>query len=135
MTKILLIVLLFVLVILILFLFIGIFVGMGYVISLLLPLSLFEASILSISTTLVVGFILLGISINTYLNGDSETSFIDDENDFKIDEEWEEEEEEIRDPIIIKPPKLTPSGRVGRNAPCPCGSEKKYKNCCGKYSA
>ena len=22
--------------------------------------------------------------------------------------------------------------RVGRNAPCPCGSGKKYKNCCGK---
>ncbi len=23
------------------------------------------------------------------------------------------------------------SGRVGRNAPCPCGSGKKAKNCCG----
>ena len=22
--------------------------------------------------------------------------------------------------------------RVGRNDPCPCGSEKKYKKCCGK---
>lgn len=22
--------------------------------------------------------------------------------------------------------------KVGRNAPCPCGSGKKYKNCCGK---
>jgi len=21
-------------------------------------------------------------------------------------------------------------GRVGRNEPCPCGSEKKYKKCC-----
>ena len=25
-----------------------------------------------------------------------------------------------------------PSTKVGRNAPCPCGSGKKYKNCCGK---
>ncbi len=25
----------------------------------------------------------------------------------------------------------TPSGKVGRNAPCPCGSGKKYKKCCG----
>jgi preprotein translocase subunit SecA len=25
--------------------------------------------------------------------------------------------------------------RVGRNAPCPCGSGKKYKNCCGKANA
>jgi len=24
------------------------------------------------------------------------------------------------------------SSKVGRNAPCPCGSGKKYKNCCGK---
>jgi len=24
--------------------------------------------------------------------------------------------------------------RVGRNDPCPCGSGKKYKNCCGKYN-
>ncbi len=23
-------------------------------------------------------------------------------------------------------------GEVGRNAPCPCGSGKKYKKCCGK---
>jgi uncharacterized protein YecA (UPF0149 family) len=24
------------------------------------------------------------------------------------------------------------SNKVGRNDPCPCGSGKKYKNCCGK---
>ena len=24
------------------------------------------------------------------------------------------------------------SGKVGRNAPCPCGSGRKYKRCCGK---
>ncbi|MBR5057329.1 MAG: SEC-C domain-containing protein [Clostridiales bacterium] len=24
--------------------------------------------------------------------------------------------------------------KVGRNDPCPCGSGKKYKNCCGKES-
>ncbi len=26
----------------------------------------------------------------------------------------------------------TPSPKIGRNAPCPCGSGKKYKKCCGK---
>lgn len=32
-----------------------------------------------------------------------------------------------------KQPEVTPkSQRVGRNDPCPCGSGKKYKNCCGK---
>jgi len=25
--------------------------------------------------------------------------------------------------------------KVGRNDPCPCGSGKKYKNCCGKSSS
>jgi len=24
------------------------------------------------------------------------------------------------------------SSKVGRNDPCPCGSGKKYKRCCGK---
>ncbi len=24
--------------------------------------------------------------------------------------------------------------KVGRNAPCPCGSGKKYKKCCGKVN-
>ncbi len=32
----------------------------------------------------------------------------------------------VRDPIVNDGPK------VGRNEPCPCGSGKKYKNCCGK---
>ena len=29
-------------------------------------------------------------------------------------------------------PKLTIVGKPSRNAPCPCGSGRKYKNCCGK---
>jgi hypothetical protein len=28
--------------------------------------------------------------------------------------------------------RLSSAGRVGRNEPCPCGSGKKYKKCCGK---
>ena len=31
-----------------------------------------------------------------------------------------------------KPETATPTQKVGRNEPCPCGSGKKYKNCCGK---
>ena len=27
-----------------------------------------------------------------------------------------------------------PKAKVGRNEPCPCGSGKKYKHCCGKNS-
>lgn len=44
-------------------------------------------------------------------------------------------------PFILGQPKGQPKGKVidmpkrtkvGRNAPCPCGSGKKYKHCCGK---
>jgi hypothetical protein len=31
-----------------------------------------------------------------------------------------------------KEPVYVPSGKIGRNDPCPCGSGKKYKNCCGR---
>ena len=30
--------------------------------------------------------------------------------------------------VVVKPVRST---KVGRNDPCPCGSGKKYKNCCG----
>ena len=33
-------------------------------------------------------------------------------------------------PRKVMPAKAAP--RVGRNDPCPCGSGKKYKNCCGR---
>ncbi len=31
-----------------------------------------------------------------------------------------------------RPPVVRKDGKVGRNDPCPCGSGKKYKKCCGK---
>lgn len=34
--------------------------------------------------------------------------------------------------LPAKKPKLTLTGAPLRNAPCPCGSGRKYKNCCGK---
>ena len=34
-----------------------------------------------------------------------------------------------------QPRRVKPSEKVGRNDPCPCGSGKKYKNCCGKDQA
>jgi len=45
-------------------------------------------------------------------------------------------EEDIRDLLVeIQSSKETPIRRegtkVGRNDPCPCGSGKKYKRCCG----
>ncbi len=34
--------------------------------------------------------------------------------------------------VIDRRPEAAPAAPVGRNAPCPCGSGKKYKHCCGK---
>ncbi len=35
--------------------------------------------------------------------------------------------------ILLNPPKpKIAEEKVGRNEPCPCGSGKKYKKCCGK---
>jgi len=43
------------------------------------------------------------------------------------------EEGEITDPALENPRKpITGTKKPRRNDPCPCGSGKKYKNCCGK---
>ena len=34
--------------------------------------------------------------------------------------------EEIHSPKPIR----NPGARIGRNVPCPCGSDRKYKHCC-----
>ena len=123
-------------VLLILFISTGIFVGIGYVISLIFPLTLFESSLLCMGSTFVVGFIILGIIVYDSLFG-NHNNF--DEED---DDEWDDDEDDDEDdewdkviPAIVRPTRQTPSGRVSRNAPCPCGSGKKYKYCCGKQSS
>ncbi len=46
---------------------------------------------------------------------------------------FDEIEQETYDHIFEKEnPELIETPKVGRNDPCPCGSEKKYKKCCGK---
>ncbi len=36
------------------------------------------------------------------------------------------------EPSAKKKPVKRTEKKVGRNAPCPCGSGKKYKRCCGR---
>jgi hypothetical protein len=61
------------------------------------------------------------------------------------DDEFEDEDDELGEEIVAEemglPPTDAPDGpvqtpfvagpKVGRNEPCPCGSGKKYKKCCG----
>jgi hypothetical protein len=65
---------------------------------------------------------------------------------FRADEEngepWDDEDEDSPEAIanaLLETPLFQPRGtpyiapsKVGRNDPCPCGSGKKYKKCCGK---
>ena len=37
-----------------------------------------------------------------------------------------------KDDSLVKQPKKRTEEKVGRNDPCPCGSGKKYKQCCGR---
>ncbi len=46
--------------------------------------------------------------------------------DFFREGEWREAFEEVRKPFVREGPK------VGRNDPCPCGSGRKFKKCCGE---
>lgn len=48
------------------------------------------------------------------------------------DTEEEEDEEEDEEPEYRETPQPVKSTKIGRNDPCPCGSGKKYKKCCGK---
>ncbi|NBC14099.1 MAG: hypothetical protein GVY09_12290, partial [Gammaproteobacteria bacterium] len=62
----------------------------------------------------------------------------------KIHAFWLERRQSSRDPRSIAPgappprvqePVVRATAKVGRNDPCPCGSGKKYKKCCGAPSS
>lgn len=57
----------------------------------------------------------------------------EDDWDYDYDEdEWENDEGDYFNPYEEKKPYLRVEPKIGRNNPCPCGSGKKYKNCCAK---
>ena len=39
-----------------------------------------------------------------------------------------------KDDSVAKGPYRRKQAKIGRNSPCPCGSGKKYKNCCGRFA-
>jgi hypothetical protein len=114
------------------------FIGVGYILSIILPLSLFEGAALAVGSSFVLVFSIAAVSIGRQVsrhgffiprnNLDDE----DDEDDF--DEEDESEEyEKYEDGNVSNPRRIAGNAvKIGRNAPCPCGSGLKYKRCCGK---
>lgn len=109
----------------------GAFIGTGYVLSLILPLNLFQASLLCIGATFVFAFIISAIVIgNALLKADADGDEYED-IDLEDDGDLEEVDEELDD-ALNKKFANSKLNKISRNAPCPCGSGKKYKNCCGK---
>jgi uncharacterized protein YecA (UPF0149 family) len=53
------------------------------------------------------------------------------EDIIEILEENEEEQEELRKANSSFGAVINKNKNIGRNDPCPCGSGKKYKKCCG----
>ena len=58
---------------------------------------------------------------------------------YRVRIETEAKREEVQKPMFtnkddsaVKQPKKRAEDKVGRNDPCPCGSGKKYKQCCGR---
>jgi preprotein translocase subunit SecA len=60
------------------------------------------------------------------------------DEDFDIDDEGNDffgefdENEDFLGAIEPQEPYVREQPKIGRNEPCPCGSGKKYKKCCGK---
>lgn len=102
------------------------FLGVGYMFSVILPLSLFENAVLAIGSTFVLAFSIAAIAIVIQL---SRYGLFIPRN--HTDEEFEDDEyedENALDSQLV----AEDAAKIGRNEPCPCGSGLKYKRCCGK---
>jgi predicted aspartyl protease len=102
-----------------------------YLASIFLPYRVYFSQLRVIEGTISEGDVLIGMDIITrgdlaITNSDGRTTFsFRWPSTKKID--FVEETRKADGPL---PPRA--SRKVGRNDPCPCGSGKKYKNCCGK---
>jgi len=114
-----------ILVVLGLFVFSAAMLLVGRVLGLLFPVTTFQGAL--ITTLVALGAILAFLLGYVGRIGDDVShalAYLQDE-----DEDDEDEEDEEYPPL-----RLAPDWREGkpvsRNAPCPCGSGKKYKRCC-----
>ena len=110
--------------------FLGLMFGISYLVSSLFHFTLLQSVYIVLAATFVVSFIILVFSVTLYYNdlGRYTYSEFDDDDDELFDEYDEDYEHEIYE----RPHTVHQADKIGRNRPCPCGSGKKYKNCCGK---
>ena len=97
--------------------------GVGSLLARFFPVSTFQASLLVIATAATGLMGVFSVVVVMYLTAHSSYD-LDDEIDW--DEEWD------ADDLVEMPLDDESIPNVGRNEPCPCGSGKKFKYCCGK---
>ncbi len=56
----------------------------------------------------------------------------DDDDDDEYDDDEYDDDYETFNNVSHRRFAVVNKKKVGRNEPCPCGSGKKYKHCCGK---
>jgi len=101
---------------------------------LLFPVTTFQGAL--ITTLVALGAILAFLLGYVGRIGDDVShalAYLQDEDE-DDEEDDEDEDDEDEDDEEYPPLRLAPDWREGkpvsRNAPCPCGSGKKYKRCC-----
>ncbi len=115
---------------------VSVVLGFGALLAHLVPLSLYQASLLTAVTAFVLMFIAFVMTFITRFPTGASPDLGDD--DWEDEEEEEEEEDGWGDdgrPMILHAPLRNTEPKPGRNSPCPCGSGKKYKTCCGGVTA
>ena len=115
---------------------VSVFVFSGYVLTQFIDLTMFEATIVCIGASFVAGFLIALFKISDFLTKFPKKlsdDYLDDDDDDYDEDEYPDEEEKEKETVRTRRNrfKVVSSDKVGRNAPCPCGSGKKYKNCCG----
>jgi len=126
------VVVLVILVVLVIFALSAAMLLVGRLLGLLFPITTFEGAL--ITTLVVLGAILAFVLGYVGRIGDDMShapAYLQEED---VEEEEDEEDEEHKEDEESPPLRLAPDRREGkpvsRNAPCPCGSGKKYKRCC-----
>jgi len=111
-----------------------IFLGVGYALSCILPLSLFQGTLLSIGASFVVVFCVSVITIVVQLVRYSGWDHMDDDFDDDLDDEFDDDDDDDDDidDLNNRHSVTENTVKIGRNTLCPCGSGLKYKQCCGK---
>lgn len=122
---------------------VAVVLGFGALLAQLVPLSLYQASLLTVFTAFVLMFIAFVMTFITRFRPGLPADLDDDDWEDEEEEEEDEEEEDEEDgwggddgrPMILHAPLRNTEPKPGRNSPCPCGSGRKYKNCCGGVTA